>query len=306
MKIAYVCYNIQEKYVSASVQDEDSLLLEFLTNKGLDIHREVWTNENINWPEYDLVLLKAPWDYHDNIVAFYAWIDRMNKLSIPLLNPYEIIKWNSNKQYLKNISDAGLSIIPTIFIEKNTNLKTASVFQKLNSEKLIIKPCISGGAKNTFMLTPENFAQQQKSIDELLKHESFLAQPFIKEIETEGEWSFLFFGGEFSHSVLKKPRTGDFRVQHCHGGTIHTQEAGSLFVESAKEFVDQFAKGCLYARVDGVVVNNKFLLMELELLEPFLFLSYHANGFDNYYAALLKVIAQIHSSATTTFQKTKS
>lgn len=305
MKIAYVCYNIQEKYVTPTVKDEDVLLLEFLKGKGLDIHREVWTNSTINWLDYDLVLIKAPWDYHEHITDFYNWLDKLNSLSIPLLNPYEIIKWNSDKHYLKEISDSGLSIIPTLFIEKNACLQTASVFQQLNSEKIIIKPCISGGAKNTFILTPDNFSVHQKSINDLLKDEAFLIQPFIKEIETDGEWSFIFFDGKYSHSVLKKPRSGDFRVQHCYGGTIHTDNIETLQIEAAQKFADRFANGCLYARVDGVMVNNKFLLMELELLEPFLFLSYHPKGFENYYTALVKFISQIDPERISAFQKAK-
>ena len=290
MKIAYVCYNVLEKYTSASVPDEDSLLLDFLKKKGLDIHLEIWTNEHVNWSDYNLVLLKAPWDYHDHIIAFNNWLSKLKSLSIQLLNPYEIIKWNSDKHYLEDISDAGLSIIPTLFVEKNTALQITSLFQQLNSQKLIIKPCISASAKNTFILTPENYALHQKNIDDLLKTESYLIQPFIKEIETEGEWSFLFFDGKYSHSVLKKPRSGDFRVQHCHGGTIHTEATTALHIATAKKYVDLFAKNCLYARVDGIMVNGEFLLMELELIEPFLFLSYHPESFENYYTALKRLI----------------
>jgi len=306
MKIAYVCYNIQKKYIVEHIKDEDNLLLEFLKSKGLDIHLEVWTNKNINWADYDLVLIKAPWDYHENITDFYNWLEKLKQLNIPLINPYDIIRWNSDKRYLKDIADEGLSIIPTLFIEKNSTLQLASYFQHLNSEKLIIKPCISAGAKNTFILTSDNFDLHKKSIEDFLINETFLVQPFIKEIETEGEWSFLFFGGEYSHSVLKKPRFGDFRVQHTHGGTIHIEEATVSQIETAKTFVVRFAKDCLYARVDGVVVDNQFLLMELELIEPFLFLSYHPNGFENYYDALVKVIAQTGIKKVSAFQETKS
>ncbi len=229
MKTAYVCYNIQEKYTSNTVKDEDVILLEFLKKKGLDIHREVWTNENVNWTDYDLVLIKAPWDYHENITAFYNWLDKLSSLNIRMLNHYEIIKWNSNKHYLKDIEDAGLSIIPTLFAEKNTTLKFPSFCKQLKSEKLIIKPCISAGAKNTFILTPDNYTVHQNKIDNLLKSEAFLVQPFIKEVESDGEWSFIFFDGNFSHSVIKKPISGDFRVQHTYGGTIHIKAASDLY-----------------------------------------------------------------------------
>lgn len=296
MKIAYVCYNIQKKYTSEVVKDEDVLLLDFLKEKGMDIHREVWTNPSVNWAEYDLILIKAPWDYHENITAFYSWLDKLKSLSIPLLNPYKIIKWNSDKHYLLDIAIAGLNIITTLFLEKNAKLQPEYLFRQLNSEKLIVKPCISAGAKNTFVLTPENFSIHQNKIEDLLKNEALLVQPFIQEVETDGEWSFIFLDGKFSHSVLKKPRSGDFRVQHTFGGTIHLNKIEEEHIKTAKSFVDRFAKGCLYARVDGVLVNNEFLLMELELIEPFLFLSYNPLGFDNYYSALIKLIKQFDSA----------
>ena len=88
MKIAFVCYTVQEKYRLQGTDDEDSLLLNFLKSKNLDIHLEIWNNETVNWGYYDLVLLKAPWDYHDNITLFYNWMDKLHNLSIPMLNPH--------------------------------------------------------------------------------------------------------------------------------------------------------------------------------------------------------------------------
>lgn len=293
MKIAYVCYTIQKKYTSETVKDEDILLIEFFKNKGLNIHREVWTNTSVDWADYDLVLFKSPWDYHEDIIKFYNWLEHLNQLNIKTINPYEIIKWNSDKHYLKDIADSGLAIIPTLFVEKNTSLRAASVFNQLNSEKIIIKPCIGAGSKNTFILTPENITSHQIAIDEFLKKEAFLIQPYIQEIESEGEWSLIFFDGKFSHSVLKKPRSGDFRVQHTHGGSIHPIKMNDKHLYAAEKYIRQHAERCLYSRVDGVIVNNTFLLMELELIEPFLFLSYDPMAFINYYNALVKLIDKI-------------
>ena len=108
MKIAYVCYTIQKKYTSETVKDEDILLIEFFKNKGLNIHWEVWTNTSVDWADYDLVLFKSPWDYHEDIIKFYNWLEHLNQLNIKTINPYEIIKWNSDKHYLKDIAAVGL------------------------------------------------------------------------------------------------------------------------------------------------------------------------------------------------------
>lgn len=126
-------------------------------------------------------------------------------------------------------------------------------------------------------------------IASLLVQEDFIVQPFLTEIERDGEWSFLFFNGKFSHALLKKPKSGNFRVQHSFGGTIHSQVPQTHLLESTQQYVDLFAKDCLYARVDGAVINNEFVLMELELIEPFLFLDTDTNSYNNYHEALLEL-----------------
>ncbi|WP_286915077.1 ATP-grasp domain-containing protein [Flavobacterium sp. UBA4197] len=290
MKIAYVCYEIQQRYITADVADEDTLLLHYLQEKGLDITREIWTDSKVNWADYKTVILKAPWDYHDKIREFTAWLDRLHNLGIQILNPYTVVKWNSDKHYLNDIAAAGLGVIPSLFIEKGEKPDFEMFFRHFNSDKIIFKPCISAGAKNTMVITPENCASIQKDGHALLAAEAFIAQPFMKEIQTEGEWSFLFFNGKYSHCIVKKPKSGDFRIQHYYGGTIHDEAIDKQYIETAQLYVDKFAKGCLYARVDGIIANGTFLLMELELIEPFLFLEKHPEGLALYYEALMALL----------------
>jgi hypothetical protein len=279
MRIAYICYG--EKLLEG-LSDEDALLLDFLQGKGLDINREVWTDAFVNWEQYQLIILKSPWDYIDNIDAFYKWLDMLESFNIRLLNPYNIVKWNSDKHYIKEMMNAGLSVIPAVYIEKGTQPLWPAYFSKFNTDKLIVKPCISGGSKNTFVVTPG----KQPS---LVFNEAFMVQPFMAEIQTEGEWSFLFFNGQFSHCLLKKPVAGEFRVQQQFGGSAVPQTPPAVYLETAAAFVSRYAKGCLYARVDGVVKNGQFLLMELELIEPLLFLS-TGEQYEHYYQALLQML----------------
>jgi len=135
-------------------------------------------------------------------------------------------------------------------------------------------------------VTNTNVEQVNQQLGSLVKEEEFIIQPFLKEIEEDGEWSFLFFGGKFSHALLKKAKAGDFRVQPIFGGSVHPQNPTPALLEIAQQYIDQFATDCLYARVDGVLVNGHFLLMELELIEPFLFLDTHGQSFENYYQAI--------------------
>jgi glutathione synthase/RimK-type ligase-like ATP-grasp enzyme len=292
MKIALVGYEVQLQHVAATQEDEDSLLHSLLSQKGLNVHREIWDDPTVRWEDYGLLLIKSTWDYYEKISAFYQWLDKIAALGIPMLNPYSIIKWNSDKHYLQEMAAAGFNVIPSAIIENGAASALAPFFSQFNTQQLIIKPCVSGGARNTFTVTPHNLPELQPRIDALVQEEAYLVQPFIKEIETAGEWSFIFFNGTLNHCVVKRPRSGDFRVQLAHGGTVHIETPDPSHVKSAAAFVEKFAKDCLYARVDAVIINNKFTLMELELIEPYLFLGTVPGGYESYYTALINRIPQ--------------
>ncbi|SFC04241.1 glutathione synthetase, ATP-grasp domain [Parapedobacter composti] len=290
MKIAYIIYQSQERYTIGVSNDEDRELLYFLQGKGLDIVPAIWNDATVDWTVFDAAIIKSPWDYHDHIAAFYQWLDSITHLGIHLLNPVNIVKWNSNKRYLQDIAEAGLPVIPTTYLSKGTTLPVDdTLFETLAALRLVVKPCISAGAKHTFILTPETIGDQAAHINQLLANEGFLAQPFVDEV-AQGEWSFLFFGGAYSHCVLKVPKAGDFRVQHQFGGTTVYPEVDPALVMQAHEYVKRFAEGTLYARVDGLMKDGQFYLMELELIEPYLFLNADTARQENYYRAATKML----------------
>lgn len=284
-QIALVTYKDAGKYTGVS-EEENARLHQFLTQKGLQVTLEVWDDPAVDWGKYELVLLKSPWDYFDKIGTFYTWLDRLEELRVRVLNPISIVRWNADKRYLVELQEKGERVVPTLWLEQGSRLDVATVFEQLQSDKIIVKPAVSGGAKNTFALTPPEAEAQAESINSLLQQESFLAQSFIPEIQTKGEWSFLFFNGEYSHAVLKTAKAGDFRVQHFFGGTIHTPEPPAHLLEAAHNLVDKYAQGCLYARVDGIERAGELVLMELELIEPFLFMATSEGAIERYYEAL--------------------
>lgn len=290
MRVAYVIYRHQERYTEGANNNEDIELLEFLQRKGLPIHPVFWNDQAIDWAAYDVVILKSPWDYHEQLSAFYDWLDRIAAAGIRLLNPVDVVKWNSNKRYLRDIAEAGLPVIPSIYVSRGSTLPIDdSLFAALDASKMVIKPCVSGGAKNTFTLTRENIRSQQAHIDALLAEEDYLVQPFVAEV-AQGEWSFLYFNGRYSHSVLKIPKPGDFRVQHQHGGQIVYPEADPGLLLQAEKYVQRFAQSTLYTRVDGIVKDGVFQLMELELIEPYLFLNSETQRLENYYEAVASLL----------------
>lgn len=290
MNIAYVTYQDKGAYDSTTVESEDEKLLLFLQEKGLNIEKVIWNDEKIDWENYQLAILKSPWDYFDLYDDFKIWLNFLEEKNIRLMNPIDVVRWNADKHYLQEIESAGLEITPSVFVSRNEEINLNDFLKKFNTDKLIVKPCVSGGAKNTFKVSQDNIQEINEKLKLLVKDEDFIIQPFLSEILENGEWSFIFFNSIYSHTLVKKAKEGDFRVQPAHGGSVHVQNPDQTLIEIAAKYVKLFAKDCLYARVDGTFVNGKFMLMELELIEPFLFLNTSPQNYENYYNALKALI----------------
>ncbi|RPD49516.1 hypothetical protein DNI29_01570 [Hymenobacter sediminis] len=293
MNIGLVTCESLAQYAAPNVDDEDSLLTRYLREQGHTVEPRVWTNPAVDWLRYDVVVVKSPWDYFDRVGEFYQWLDRMESLGVKLLNPAATVRWNADKKYLLDMERAGVRIVPTHWLSRGQAVETESLFDALGHDTLVVKPAVSGGAKNTFVLTRQESSVRQPQLQELLRDEDFLVQPFQPQIQEEGEWSLIYFGGEFSHCVLKTPKSGDFRVQHYLGGGIEPREAPAHLRRAADAIVREFAADCLYARVDGLDQNGEFLLMELELIEPFLYLASSEGSLQRYNAALRQLSNEI-------------
>nr|WP_231403169.1 hypothetical protein [Hymenobacter guriensis] len=278
---------LSSQYAADTVADEDTLLANYLTSRGHQVSIEIWSDAAVGWEQYEAVILKSPWDYFDRIAEFYAWLTRLDRLGVQLLNPISVVRWNADKRYLLEMAEAGVPVVPSQWLARGSKLNVDALFAALGQPgQLIIKPAVSGGAKNTFALTAAEAMAQADFLQKLLTEEDFLAQPFLPQIQTQGEWSLVYLGGQFSHCVLKTPKAGDFRVQHYLGGGIEPYPAPAHIRPVADDIVRRFAPGCLYARVDGVEVDGQFLLMELELIEPFLYLETDDASWSRYEQAL--------------------
>ncbi len=290
MLIGIATYQDTGRYLSV-VPNEDEMLVNLFQGHGHSVELAIWDNPSINWKKFDVVIIKSTWDYFiGKINLFYSWLDYLKENNIPCLNHPDLIRWNSDKHYLLDIAWSGLNIVPSYIIEKNEDFNLNSLFEKFDSEELVVKPCISGGAMNTLRLSKDNFEEHLSKIKEWTKEEAYLVQPLKKEILEEGEWSFLFFNGKFSHQILKVAKTGEFRIQHFFGGKITSPPNNQVLISAAQQYVDNFAKGALYARVDGVLSNGKFELMELELIEPYLFFFTNNLSLNNYYEAFESLV----------------
>jgi glutathione synthase/RimK-type ligase-like ATP-grasp enzyme len=179
------------------------------------------------------------------------------------------------KTYLRDLQDSGVTIVPTAWLQSPQVADLTNLFQQLKADQVVVKPFIGAGATDTFWLNLDSSPELLQSIETLYQGRLALAQPFIESVLSFGEISLTFFGGEYSHTVLKTPKSGDFRVQEEHGGIIQPIDPDPEVIAFARRSLAAVQSDLLYARVDLVFLENQQpAIMELELIEPSLYLSY--------------------------------
>ena len=285
MHICFVTYSNQ-KNLSA----DDGAAADWLKAAGIAVTPVCWDDENINWKSFDAVIIRSTWNYYLKIKEFNEWLDKLAQLGCLVLNPVSVIRLNQNKKYLVNFSETGKNIPAFKYFPKNSCADISKILLENQWDKAVIKPAVSGGAYNTWIASKSTAAIDSGRLNELLKTGEYIVQKFIEEILTEGELSLIFFNKIFSHAIIKKPKTGDFRVQTDYGGTAVDFYPAEKTIAHAAAFLSHIREPLLYARVDGVIVNNDFYLMELELIEPALFFSKNNNAPQNFYQALIALL----------------
>ena len=259
----------------ANLNEDDQLLVAALAEMGIASVPAVWSDANVDWTSFDAVVMRTPWDYFERVEEFRAWLDARIAERVPLCNAPEILRWNFDKSYLQDLARAGVAIVPTIAIAKNDRADIAALARARGWNEIVVKPTIAGGAYRTYRFRVEEWGRYAADIAQTLADRGVLVQPFLLEIQDGGELSLLFFDGVFSHAVCKRPKLGDYRVQFQFGGTHETMQVSDELIAQARLSI-AYAPGLpVYARVDGVVKDGKFLLMELEIFEPLMFLADH-------------------------------
>jgi glutathione synthase/RimK-type ligase-like ATP-grasp enzyme len=246
-------------------------LLPALRALGVDAEPVVWDSPAADWTAFDGVVLRAAWDYHVKSDAFRAWLARLEAAGVPLWNPAAVVRGNMVKSYLRSLEAAGAAVVPTVWIAPGGGRSLDAVLAERGWTRAVVKPVVSASAFRTRRVA-RGEPGAQAALDDVLAHSGAMVQPYLPEIESEGEWSFIFIDGAFSHAVLKTPAPGDFRVQSEHGGAAERRDPPPELRAQAETVAALGARGLLYARVDGVRRGRDLLLVELELVEPCLYL----------------------------------
>lgn len=247
----------------------DGLLADALRNLGATVAAAPWDTVEPSRSE-GVVCLRSTWDYHLRWDEFRDWVGRFEE-PWRLWNPPATVLWNADKVYLRDLAAAGIALPRTRWFEPGERPDVAALLEEWGASRGVLKPRVSATAFGTHVVS------RDRGIEEAdwgaLERSGCLLQLFVPEIQSRGERSLVFLGGGFSHAVLKRPRPGDFRVQADFGGSLETGKPEESTIEFAEAVLTAAGRSWLYARVDLVETDRGPVLMELELIEPDLFLT---------------------------------
>ncbi|MDD4003717.1 MAG: hypothetical protein PHW69_00750 [Elusimicrobiaceae bacterium] len=261
----------------ALIPDEKGIAGAF-ASAGMNVAIAIW--DETDWDPYPNILIRTTWDYTLKPDLFLSKIRAATRRGQAVIHPEHVIRWNIDKRYLVELARAGHKVVPTC-VEENFRPGTlAKYFGQYPA--LVLKPAIGAGGRDTFKMSAHDDPLKPAA----LFGGTVLIQPFIPEIETVGEHSFIFFNEEFSHAVLKKAGTGEFRVQDDHGGTVEAYSPSGEEIRQARRLLQSAGRDTTYARVDAVKWNGEFHLMELEIIEPELFFRFSNHAMNRFALAV--------------------
>lgn len=252
-----------------------------LIDAGADVEPLSWTAAG-ELAGFDLVLPLVAWGYHLRYDQWLAFLDRVEAAGVPMLNPPALLRWSGDKAYLAELADSGVPTVPTLAVESCCDADLEEARRRFRSDWLVVKPPISASASGTHRLG----ANDDLPADS--RGRPMIIQPLIEEIGRTGEFSLMLFDGQFSHAVVKRPAAGDFRVQPHLGGVTLPAKAPPGAERLARQALAAAPARPTYARVDIVPDDEGVLrIMELELIEPALFLDHAPDGGAAFTQAIL-------------------
>jgi glutathione synthase/RimK-type ligase-like ATP-grasp enzyme len=232
---------------------------------GIETIGRPWTNSG-DVRDADVVIPLVAWGYQFDQPRWVRLLDDLQRSAKCVLNPLSVLRWNSDKAYLAELAEAGVPAIPTLRFERFDTRALDGARAAFGGD-IVIKPPVSAAAYDTYRLAPGD------PVPDAVAGREMLAQPFLRSIQDEGEYSLLFFGGRFSHSLVKRPKAGDYRVQPHLGGREALCDPPDGGLELAQAALAAAPASCAYARIDLIRDNEGALrIIELELIEPALWL----------------------------------
>jgi hypothetical protein len=266
-----------------ALDPDNALLLPALAERGLQARPAVWNDPHMDWSVPRVTVVRSTWNYHLHRPAFLDWAERVSDLG-DLWNPLTLIRWNTHKFYLHDLERSAIPIIPTCWLEQGSTVELTRVISRQGWSKAIIKPAVSASAYATLMVTPESMQLGQSHLDRFLPTHDMLLQPFVETVTSSHERSLVYIESEFTHAVERKPA---LNLEPSAEERLVTPEEDELLL--AQKILGLLPSPPLYARVDLIHDDAEALrLMELELVEPTLWLRFAPHAVQRFADAIVK------------------
>ncbi len=245
-------------------------LLDALRSLGADAKMLAWDDPASDCAGFDLCVIRSTWNYHKHLREFLAWARKASRQT-KLMNPWKIVRWNSDKIYLKELESSGIRTIPTVFYPRGGKRSLQSILVERGWTDVVIKPRISASSFMTRRFGCDDLRSAADFLAETTAQRHMMIQPYVRSVETRGERSLIYIAGELTHAVRKSPRLAKGLERVSSNIKIDADER-----RFALRAIGPFKKDILYARIDVARGDDGgLMLMELELIEPSLFL-WHA------------------------------
>ena len=253
---------------------DDYPIVAALDALGITATAPSWDDPSVQWSEFQLIVLRSCWNYHLKWAEFLRWLSLLEALPVAVLNSVPQIKWNLSKTYLLELAERGVRIPPTVSVDYRGGESLGDILKRHRWKDAVVKPTISASAHATSRVSSATVDSHEPQFRALRGNGGVLVQEFVPEVIERGELSFVFLGGEYSHTVLKTVAPGDFRVQTDFGGRREVARPSEQILAQARKILELSAPAAAYARLDAVQVQDHLVLMELDLIDPVLFFEF--------------------------------
>ena len=246
-----------------------------LEQLGWKVSSLSWKQVEIPWSEFDTVIIRSCWDYPSQLSEFLEVLDQINQLS-RLANPLKLVHWNLSKTYLRDLESQGIGVVPTLWADDLDETSLMACLNRLSTVGMVIKPVVGANGVDTFHISHSTDSAKLNEVVRLFRNRPHMVQPFMNGVISEGEFSLFYFNGKYSHCILKKPAESEFRSQEERGATIKAARPEARLMLRGQQALESISPVPLYARIDFVRDDaGEFRVMEMELIEPSLYLRMH-------------------------------
>lgn len=267
---------------------DDELARAPLRELGWEVDSVPWDRSGVAWGDYEVVVIRSTWDYHRRPGVFLARLAEIERSGVRLENSLATVRWNTEKTYLRDLAERGVATVPTIYRPRLAAGELAGLFDEIGRDEMVVKPVIGASAVGAYRLDRSRVRERAAEVEAFYADRALMAQPLVRAVLDEGEHSLVYFEGAFSHAVIKTPATGDFRTQEEHGAVLRATDADADLREAGAAALATLGELPLYARADFVWADEGVApwLMELELIEPSLYLRMDVGAPERFAAAI--------------------